>query len=210
MNTLFTSLHIPKTFLAEICLNDTQNLYTKLKTLRDPSGVRELFHILLIGDTQHYLRLHTKEKLLDNSEISKHIYRLLKETDQWTLKYKWLEIRLFLDEIWYLSKRDKIRFDNNNILTTANVSELGSLESNFVSTLFYVLTENPSLDFVYQKLITLEGSEVHKEAITFVQKVFESLQFVNGNLHLKNCIRALYVSHSLSLSLNAKLKISID
>jgi hypothetical protein len=218
VKTSFESLQMHTTFISEICLDDTVNLYSKLKTLRDPIGVREIFHIFLLGDT-HYLRFHTKESI-ENTEVIKHIYHMVKSVDQWTYPYRWLEIRLFLDEIWYLTNRKfKLKtengpsiingplpalgtYNNSNSINTGgngnqsinanlNNPDLISTENYFVNVLFWSLTESPHQSFVYQKLITLMGPEIHKASIAFAQRLLESMDLMNGNFTLLSCIRTL-------------------
>jgi len=175
-----------KTFVAQICLEDTTNLYEKLKTLRDPTGCRIVFHILSPNESP-FLKLHVMEKV-DLAEVIKMMQRILSNTNTWSLNRAWLELRLLLDELWWLlksNKRQVINWDGDTF----------NSEPALVKLIFNQLTNCLAYDVSYgsilQRLVAILGIEVHKEIVNYTQKLLESTDLLNGTATLTETIRLL-------------------
>ncbi len=175
---------LDNTFVAQICLEDTTNLYEKLKTLRDPTGCRIVFHILSPNETS-FLKLHVMEKI-DLSEVVKMMQRVLSNTNTWSLNRAWLEIRLLMDELWWLlksNKRQVINWDGDTF----------NSEPVLVKLIFNQLTNGLAYDVsfgsILQRLVAILGIEVHKEIVNYTQKLFESTDLLNGTSTLTETIR---------------------
>jgi hypothetical protein len=112
--------------------------------------------------------------------------RILSNTNTWSLNRAWLEIRLLLDELWWLLKSNKRQVINWE-------GEAFNSEPVLVKLIFNQLTNGLAYDVsfgsILQRLVATLGIEVHKEIVNYTQKLFESAELLNGSSTLTETIR---------------------